>query len=483
MITVIKKSFNLFLLSAFLFAFLIRLYKISFHEFWYDEVMAILISRHPLKNWTPPFYYIFFHYWNKFFPSNFFWARIPSLIFNFLTIIIFYMLAKKFWNKRIAIIGSLIAILSPFQIWYSQEARLYTMSGFFTVISFYFFLKLLKNETKLNWIFFLIFSLIGIYTSYFCFIVLIIELLYFIKLKKLKWFYPILIFAGFSFWLFPFLRKFLYIKYGFWLPVPNILSLRYSFENFILGYNGNNFLYFAVDFIILYLLIVYLIRRKSRQKDLYTSSLFWIFTIGMGGVFLFSKFILPIYLDRGLIIFSWFLYLILAITMERRVFIFGLLFVFLLIGDFNYFHDKTCPAKHRVGVWLKKPVLPALNYLKEKGSPYDLYLATHTHLLPISYFYSFPYKVYFCFEKGLKDEAWRRKLHQGWLYRDVEDINKLINPKTRYIWVMDFLNIWGMEGKITKNGEAIIKYLKTKFNFKEVKDIGAIRIYEFSTGS
>lgn len=54
--------------------------------------------------------------------------RLPSALFGILTIPAIFMLAKRlFGSVRTALIGATLVALSPYAIWYSQEARMYAM--------------------------------------------------------------------------------------------------------------------------------------------------------------------------------------------------------------------------------------------------------------------------------------------------------------------------------------------------------------------
>ena len=460
-------------------ALAIRLWKLSFHEFWYDEIMALSAARCPLKTWFPPLYFLFLHYWSKLFPFTPFWARLPSVIFDILDIFFLYLIAQKFWNKKVAIISSLLACFSPFKIWYAQEARPYILASFLTTINLYILWTLIKKESRLKWLFFSIFSILGLLASYFYIFVLLAEIIYLIRLKKFKLFYVLIILGGISYWLSPYFMRFFTIKYyGFWLPPPKINSLKITLENFVLGYNGNRYLYAIFDLILVLALIV-LIYKYRRIKNIYFTSLIWIITFGLGSCFLFSRFVAPVYLDRQLIIFSNMFYLFLGIVINRKSAIFFFLFPLIVLSDFNYFGDNLCPEFHRVGVWPKKPMKPVITFIKKEGSPHHLYLVTHDHTLPLLYFYGFPYRVYLVFYPGMKMGTYKKKFQENLFMWKINDIQEKLTPEVKNIWVITLTNIWGYGGKISENARKVIEYLKKNFEFKKVKKIEACRVYIF----
>lgn len=475
-----KKLFRFSFIILLLWGIFLRFYRLSYEEFWYDEIMSLYIAFNPLLHWTPPIFYLVLHYWTKIFPRDFLMTRFPVILCNLFFIYLLYLTAQKFFNEKIAVLSSLLALLSPFQLWYARELRPYSLASLLALISFYFFLGLLQGKRK-YFLSFIIFSSLALYTSYFFLFFLWGEFLVLCKEKKLRLSYILaflLIFSLFLPWYHPFKAKFLAVKSYFWLPAPDITAFKISLENFLLGYNGGKVGYIIIDIIVIYL-FYFLLRNKNKLYNNSLISAIIILSSALASCFLFSKIFFPIYLDRGLIIFSALFYLIIATALEQRKNILACLLILLFYADYNFLNNKICSQKHRVGVWRRANLTPALNYLKKNGKPSDIFLLTHTHLLATFYFYYFPYKFYFIFIPGFKNEAWGYEIKERWLYYNIAKISHLLSPQTERIWVITALNVWGMEGSIGPNGKKVIQRLEEKFSLKFVKDIFPLRIYVF----
>ncbi|MCG2711283.1 MAG: glycosyltransferase family 39 protein [Candidatus Omnitrophica bacterium] len=104
------------------------------------------------------------HFWIKIFRISEFSLRFPSLIFSFLSIIAVFFLGKALFSKKVGLLASIFMGISPFHLWYAQEARDYSMLLFWgTLSSYLLFRAIRKGELKL-WVIFTIVSLAGLYT-------------------------------------------------------------------------------------------------------------------------------------------------------------------------------------------------------------------------------------------------------------------------------------------------------------------------------
>ncbi|MBI5475541.1 MAG: glycosyltransferase family 39 protein [Ignavibacteriales bacterium] len=77
-------------------------------------------------------------------------ARIIDLLFDILTILVVYKLASEFFNKRTAIIASLILALNPLHIKFAHLIQVDTALTFFSTLSTYYIFKLF-NDPKPKW--------------------------------------------------------------------------------------------------------------------------------------------------------------------------------------------------------------------------------------------------------------------------------------------------------------------------------------------
>jgi mannosyltransferase len=131
-------------LGVFLLALVVRLLGIASRSIWYDEAFAILFSAkgpaamlrgtltpdvsgaaadiHPLA------YYTLLWGWMKVFGESLVSVRLLSILFGLGTLILAYLLLRSMFAKpQLALLGALGLALSPFQVHYSQEIRMYSL--------------------------------------------------------------------------------------------------------------------------------------------------------------------------------------------------------------------------------------------------------------------------------------------------------------------------------------------------------------------
>jgi 4-amino-4-deoxy-L-arabinose transferase-like glycosyltransferase len=159
----------------FILAFLIRLYKIDLQDLWRDEAFTVnasmeSVSRifHIAANDTqPPLHMLILHFWEKVFGFSEFSVRFVSLIFGMIALYFIFLISKKvFLNRKLVILSTSIAAFSPLLVYYSQEARAYSLLLAFFCISFYYFLKIINNgESRVDVILFITSNLLGLYTQ------------------------------------------------------------------------------------------------------------------------------------------------------------------------------------------------------------------------------------------------------------------------------------------------------------------------------
>src|SRR3990167_4933057 len=127
---------------------ILRLISIN-QSLWLDEATTAIASQLSLsdffthfisKDFHPPLYYLIIHYWSSIFGISEIALRIPSVIFGISTIYIVYLVAREIKIKW-PIIPALFLATSGLHIYYSQEARMYSMAAFLVSLSVYLFLR------------------------------------------------------------------------------------------------------------------------------------------------------------------------------------------------------------------------------------------------------------------------------------------------------------------------------------------------------
>ena len=186
----------------------LRLYRLGADSLWYDETVSTYLAgsrlpellRHTAGDIHPPGYYVLLRGWLVLmgYPTGHadargigleFSAAFFSLFFGVLLIALVYALARQAMNHRVGLIAALLVAFSPYNVWYSQEVRMYTLGAALGVIVVYALLQIANRKSQIAnrrwqtgrrqavfwWSVYAITAAAGMYTLYY-FIFLLIPL-------------------------------------------------------------------------------------------------------------------------------------------------------------------------------------------------------------------------------------------------------------------------------------------------------------------
>lgn len=226
-------------------AFALRIWGIGKESFWLDEAITarqssfdINTSLSMIKEDTHfPLYAAIMAAWAGIFGISEISLRFPSLIFNLISVCIIYLIGKKLFSVKAGLIASLIMCISPASIYYSQEARLYALFLMLTLLSFYFYLRLLEKISILNIFFYVLFTEMMIYTHIFSALTVFAQSIFFIYANRksgksiILWMQilasELIIFLP---WFYVMIDQILHNGLRMWLPEPNLYFVLKGFE-------------------------------------------------------------------------------------------------------------------------------------------------------------------------------------------------------------------------------------------------------------
>jgi len=399
-----KKKYELILIPLFLIALLLRIYNLGSHNLWFDEYATFCLqSKFNLFELLRlaqyllggSLYYILLKPWVIFFGKTEFALRSLSVLFGVLSILLIYKLGKLCFDKKVGLISAFLLTISPLHIWYAQEARPFAMSTFLSMLTVYFFISAIKNNKLTLWISFIVSSILAVYTNYFCFYIPIISAGRFFTKKYRELKHGLLSFCIMIVIVLPLLpilmRQINFTKESFWITKPNLNSIVITFENFNLGYNATAWAYFLV-FIFFSFLFILGIRYWCSTKRIELLSLMLFLFVPIIFTYLISQEI-PVYIDRHLMPFSPFYYIIIASGISEAKIYFAKLLIFISIlltfslSIFNYYtYQMPVGVFHHQGVYAKKPFSPAADYINKQFQEGDVIGYSEAEAMPIFYY-------------------------------------------------------------------------------------------------
>lgn len=143
-----KRIIRLSLILIILLGVGLRLHHFGDKGFWGDEIWTARPAERSLGyilthsgvvpgHWRPPVYLVMAHF-ALFVGHKEFAVRLPALIFGILGIAMIYRLGRLFYSKAVGLVPAVLLAISPYHLWYSQEARWYSQLVFFSMVSLFF---------------------------------------------------------------------------------------------------------------------------------------------------------------------------------------------------------------------------------------------------------------------------------------------------------------------------------------------------------
>ncbi|MBI5650634.1 MAG: glycosyltransferase family 39 protein [Chloroflexi bacterium] len=135
-----------------LLAFALALYRLDAQALWWDESLSVYRATRDLAtifantiviqtvvttDLQPPLYFAILHFLVPAVGISEFALRFFSVAAIVATVALIYALARHWFDARVARLAALLSALSPFYIWYAQEARPYALVLFFSTLAIY----------------------------------------------------------------------------------------------------------------------------------------------------------------------------------------------------------------------------------------------------------------------------------------------------------------------------------------------------------
>jgi 4-amino-4-deoxy-L-arabinose transferase-like glycosyltransferase len=177
-----------------LLGLVLRLYHLGVESIWQDEGFSIhyaglsladIAGQLPQIDLNPPLHIILLHYWMMLFGQSEVVVRLLSALFGAGAIIAIYLVATRLFKRAVGLLSASFLALSPFMVYYSQEARGYSLLVLLTLLSFYFFLRLLEKPTRGVIAGYTVASVLLLYVHLFGIFLVIAQSLYYISVRFL----------------------------------------------------------------------------------------------------------------------------------------------------------------------------------------------------------------------------------------------------------------------------------------------------------
>jgi uncharacterized membrane protein len=174
-------------------------------------------------------------------------VRLLSVVFGIAAIPVIYELGRLLFNREAGLVGALVLALSVFQIFYSQDARMFSLLVLLSLLSLYFFILYLQRPSRLILVAYVLVTVLLLYTDVYGLFVVIVENVYLLglfaispatrRLLRIKEWIVLqsAIFVLFAPWIVIILRHIINSRQAaasWQLTVPSLETLRVSFVSY-----------------------------------------------------------------------------------------------------------------------------------------------------------------------------------------------------------------------------------------------------------
>jgi mannosyltransferase len=156
----------------------LRFYRLAGQSLWSDEGNSVALAQATLGEIVtrtaldihPPLYYWLLHGWMRLFGESEIAVRSLSVVAGVLLVVVIYRLGTRLFDARVGLLAAFIAAVSPFQIYYAQETRMYALLALLGALTVWASVELARasvNDVPVGWaLLYVLGATLGLYTHY-----------------------------------------------------------------------------------------------------------------------------------------------------------------------------------------------------------------------------------------------------------------------------------------------------------------------------
>jgi mannosyltransferase len=103
------------------------------------------------------------------------WLRLPSALAGIASVPMLYIVARRLLPAGAALAAAALLAFSPTHVYYSHEARSYTLTVLLVLLSSYFFIRAVEGGRRADWVLWTTVSILAFYSHYFAALVLVAQ--------------------------------------------------------------------------------------------------------------------------------------------------------------------------------------------------------------------------------------------------------------------------------------------------------------------
>jgi mannosyltransferase len=306
-------------------ALLVRLIELGDRPMWYDEAMAVLQSEKGLAsmlygtltvengvaaNVHPLLYHTILWLWEQIVGTEAASVRLLSVLVGMGVVIVGYFFARQLFADRVASLAGWALALSPFQVHYSQETRMYALLGLLLLSATIVYWRALHRGRLIHWVMFAFLAAAAQYTHNLAAVYLIPLCATAVILRR--WDQALrtlgaalLAVVLYLPWLLHLPSQVARVQESYWIGRPGIVELVRTLLVFVVGLPVPAWALSVAVFSAVFLVVVAVVStvRAWAVNPVVTRRAVWIAYLGAApvGLMFVISLIEPVYLDRAML--------------------------------------------------------------------------------------------------------------------------------------------------------------------------------------
>lgn len=151
------------------------LFRLGDASLWMDEAWTAMVVRTDAEQFAASvraeggsqvLYYLLMRAWTQL-GSTEAWLRLPSVLFAMSTLVVFYRLAVRLFDRQVALVAVALLGINPFFVRYAQEARGYTLAMLLSVLAMLAFVRGVQTAERRWWLIYGVLAALAVYAHLF----------------------------------------------------------------------------------------------------------------------------------------------------------------------------------------------------------------------------------------------------------------------------------------------------------------------------
>ncbi len=181
------------LVGVLLFAWAWRLSGLDYQSLWRDEMDSLIFATRPLAQAlrmflrpgeNGPLYFLALRPWLMVMGHSEFALRFPSAWMGVLALPLLFVWGRKLFGVKVGAVAMLLLAVNPYHVWYSQEAKMYSLLVVLVLLALWMFMQALERGGWWRWLLWWALTSVCFYVHVLAVLVIPLQFLWFLFTRR-----------------------------------------------------------------------------------------------------------------------------------------------------------------------------------------------------------------------------------------------------------------------------------------------------------